>query len=156
MGTTNFQPLQMDNDDYWYYSERLLSMHNGLNACKAHFYAFEEETEMKKLLIIGCTLVSVLGVGSNVLGFQEVIAIVTNSHMDQGNQLCTITIDRSHHTTNRTTQCQNRAFSWRCFHDDYRFELAGQSRNNRRPIQIRYSEYRCEDRTRNMLLLTVW
>lgn len=111
---------------------------------------------MKKLLIFGYALACTLVFGSNVLAFQQVRAIVVSTFMDQGNQMCTITIDRPHAITNRTNQCKKRTFSWRCLHDDYRFELANQSRDRKTPIIIRYSEYRCEDMTKNMLLLTVW
>ena len=111
---------------------------------------------MKQVIIVCCTFVCFLGLGINVLAFQEVSAIVINSEMNKGNQICTITIDRTHYKTKQTDRCRTSTFSWRCLYDDYRFELAGQSRNNRFPIQIRYSEYRCEDRTGNMLLLTVW
>jgi hypothetical protein len=109
-----------------------------------------------KQLLVGCALVAILGLGSNVFAFQEVIGVVTNSSMDHSRQLCTITIDRSHSRTTRTAQCRQRTFSWRCLPNDYRYELAEQSRNRNRPIQIRYSEYGCEGSTRNMLLLTVW
>ena len=110
---------------------------------------------MKQLLIIGCALVGVFGFGSNVLAFQEVSAIVTSTFMDQGNQICTIYIDRSHYKTTQTARCRDRAFSWKCLPDDYRFQLA-QGTQNRHPIQIRYSEYGCENQTGNMRLLTVW
>ena len=111
---------------------------------------------MKTLLTICGIFVCVLGFGINVSAFQEVSAIVTNSYMDQGRQTCTIFIDRGHYKTNQTARCRDRAFSWRCLYNDYRFELAGQSRKNRRPILIRYSEYSCDEFTANMLLLTVW
>ena len=111
---------------------------------------------MRQLFIIVCVFVFVIGFGGNVLAFQEVSAIVLNTHMDHGNQICTITIDRDHRKTTQTAQCRGRTFSWRCLPEDYRFEAARQSQSGNRLIQIRYSEYRCEDRTRNMLLLTVW
>lgn len=112
---------------------------------------------MKQLRVVG-SLVILVFVCGNASAFQEVFnAVVTQTNMDHGNQLCTITIDNPDHPiTSRTARCQRGNFSWRCLHDDYRFELAQQSRNTHRPIQIRYSEFRCDDRTNNMLFLTVW
>ena len=111
-----------------------------------------------KQLLVTVTLVVFLGFVKSAPAFQEVFdSVVQQAHMDQGNQLCTITIDRVNHPyTSRTRHCLKGTFSWKCLNDDYRFSWAQQSRDTRRAIQIRYSEYRCADMTNNMLLLTVW
>jgi hypothetical protein len=116
----------------------------------------KEETKMKQLPIVGCIFVCVFGFTVSVLAFQEVVAIVTSSHIDHNRQTCTITIDRRHYKTSQTAKCRDRNFSWRCLPGDYRFELAEQSKNNNHPIKIRFSEYGCDNITGNMLLLTVW
>lgn len=108
---------------------------------------------MKRFIFI---FIAILGLASNVLAFQEATGVVTNSINDQGRQICTITIDRNHPITTRTNQCHQKIFSWKCLSGDYRFALAEQSQKNHQTIRIRYSEYECDDNTRNMLLLTVW
>jgi hypothetical protein len=109
-----------------------------------------------KHLLGNCIFIVILGLGSNVLAFQEAIGVVTRLNYDKGRQVCTIEIDRNHPITNRTSQCHQKIFSWKCLSDDYRYVLAEQSQKNNQVIKIRYSEYECDDNTRNMLLLTVW
>lgn len=109
-----------------------------------------------KNLITGSILLSASLFASQALAFQETTGVVVSSHVDGARQICTITIDRKHPRTNRTNQCRNRTFSWGCLYDDYRYDLAEHSQKNRVPIKLRYSEYHCDARTKNMQLLTVW
>jgi hypothetical protein len=109
-----------------------------------------------KYLLVGCIFVAILGLGSNLLAFQEAIGVVTNSNIDSRTQLCTITIDRRHPSTTQTNQCNQKKFSWKCLPGDYRYALAEYSQRDRQAIQIRYSENSCDGNTGNMMLLTVW
>jgi hypothetical protein len=110
---------------------------------------------MKKVLVVFWSM-AFLALGSEASAFQDVYDVfVVDYHMDYGNGVCTVTIDRDHPITTSTVRCKRRTFSWRCLSDDYRYEWAKGSYKHHSPIDIRYSENVCHN-TGNMFLLLVW
>lgn len=114
------------------------------------------KAEMHKSIIAALTL-GVLLLSGHAFAYMDDQPLVVLSHyIDPPNNMCTITVNRNPKLTPQIQACNMRTFSWNCLPDDYRLMRAAESYARGIPISIRYSEYGCDQRTGNLLLLTVW
>lgn len=112
---------------------------------------------MRKTWSVGLAVtafVAALSLPRPSAAFQEMYGVsVNNAYYQDG--FCTVQISQSHPFTSATDRCNKQVFSWQCYPDDYRLELARLALAGRQSMNIRYSEFDCGPFT-NMKLLTAW
>ncbi len=112
---------------------------------------------MKKVCMVISIFATLLFV-NQAIATQEIkdVAIV-DYNMNHDDKICTITIDKDIQTSSSTEKCTQRAFSWKCFNDDYLWHMVLHINKNKLPIDIRYSSKECfDEKSGNFKLLTVW
>jgi len=112
---------------------------------------------MKRLTVMILSLIFFM-VPNTIMAMQEVKdAAIVDFEMNHQKKVCTITIDRDVPTDAATEKCTQRAFSWKCFNDDYLWHMVLHIHKQKLQIDVRYSSDKCFDETNNNFqLLTVW